>query len=101
MSIDVPIVFSMSRVVVLAFAVGLMRQLWYAGIAGWPEATLAIAVVLALPLLGALERVAPEHVIDLTTALFNRFGVGEGRRITSAYAGDPREPSKLDDHRRD
>jgi hypothetical protein len=98
--IDVPIVFSMSRVVVLAFAVGLMRQLWRAGIAGWPDATLAIAVVLALPLLGALERVAPEHIVDLTRALFERVGVGEARRTSSVYTSD-REPSKLDDHRRD
>lgn len=45
---------------VLAFAVGMVRQLWHAGIAGWPDATLAIAVVLALPTLGALERVTPE-----------------------------------------
>ena len=45
--LDVPVVFSMSRVIVLAFAVGMLRQLWRAGVAGWPEATLAIAIVLA------------------------------------------------------
>ena len=35
-SLDVPIVFSMSRVVVLAFAVAMLRQVWIAGIAGTP-----------------------------------------------------------------
>ena len=98
---DVPLVFSMSRLVVLAFATGVMRQLWYAGIAGWPDATLAIAVVLALPILGALDRVAPERVVDVATALVGRVGTGEARRVANAYAGADREPSKYDDHRAD
>ena len=76
---DVPIVFSMSRVVVLAFAVGMMRQLWGVGIAGWPEATLAISIVLALPILGALERATPEQLVDVTRTLIGRLGVGEAR----------------------
>lgn len=49
-SLDVPMVFSMSRVIVLSFAVAMLRQVWKAGIAGWPDATLAIATVLALPI---------------------------------------------------
>ena len=101
LNMDVPLVFSMSRLVVLAFATGVMRQLWYAGIAGWPDATLAIAVVLALPILGALDRVAPERVVDLATTLLGRVGNGEARRVTNAYAGTDREPSKFDDHRAD
>ena len=98
---DVPLVFSMSRLVVLAFATGVMRQLWYAGIAGWPDATLAIAVVLALPILGALDRVAPERVVDVAMALVGRVGTGDVRRVANAYAGADREPSKYDDHRAD
>jgi len=101
LSMDIPIVFSMSRVIVLAFAVGMLRQIWRAGVAGWPEATLAIAIVLALPILGALERVAPEQVVDLTKTLLERFGVGGTRRLASAYASATREPSKYDDHRID
>lgn len=101
LNMDVPLVFSMSRLVVLAFATGVMRQLWYAGIAGWPDATLAIAVVLALPILGALDRVAPERVVDVAMALIGRVGTGETRRVTNAYAGAEREPSKYDDHRAD
>ena len=101
LNVDVPVVFSMSRLVVLAFATGVMRQLWSAGIAGWPEATLAIAVVLALPILGALDRVPPERIIDVATALIGRVGIGDTRRVTSAYAVAEREPSKFDDHRID
>ena len=59
----------MSRVIVLAFAIGELRQMWRAGIAGWPEATLAIAIVLALPLLGAIERARPADVMELAKTL--------------------------------
>lgn len=90
LSLDAPFVFSMSRVIVLAFAVGMLRQVWRSGIAGWPEATLAIAIVLALPVLGAMERVEPKQVVELAATLVGRFGVGATR-----------EPSKYDDHRND
>ena len=99
-SLDVPIVFSMSRVVVLAFAVAMLRQVWTAGIAGWPDATLAISIVLALPVVGALERCAPEQVVDLTRTLLNRFGVGDARTLGNVYAVTT-QPSKFDDHRED
>jgi hypothetical protein len=91
LAFDAPFVFSMSRVIVLAFAIGELRQMWRAGIAGWPEATLAIAIVLALPLLGALERARPAEVLELAKTLLSRFGVGDVSR----------EPSKFDDHRAD
>jgi hypothetical protein len=97
---DVPVVFSMSRVIVLAFAVGMLRQLWRAGIAGWPEATLAIAIVLALPTLAALERVQPEDAVALMRGVVERFGTGEVRKVASVYRA-AREPSKYDDHRDD
>jgi hypothetical protein len=97
--VEVPLVFSMSRLIVLAFAVGMLRQLWHAGVAGWPEATLAIAIVLALPVLGAVEHVQPEQVTELARALLSRFGVGDARRVGSVYASQ--EPSKFDDHRTD
>ena len=99
LAVEVPVVFSMSRLIVLAFAVGMLHQLWQAGVAGWPDATLAIAIVLALPVLSAMERVAPERVTDLAQALIGRFGVGDPRRGGSAYASQ--EPSKFDDHRVD
>jgi hypothetical protein len=34
-----PVVLSMARVVVLGFAVAVLRQVWRAGIGGWPDAT--------------------------------------------------------------
>jgi hypothetical protein len=99
-ALDVPVVFSMSRLSVLAFAVGMLRQLWRAGIAGWPEATLAIAIVLALPTLTALERARPVDVLALARALVHRFGTGAVRSVGNVYRAS-REPSKYDDHRDD
>jgi hypothetical protein len=100
LGVEAPVVFSMSRVIVLAFAVAMLHQIWHAGIAGWPEATLAIAIVLALPMLAALERVKPSEVVALAKTLVNRFGVGNTREMTSVYA-ESAEPSKYDDHRAD
>jgi len=98
MSLDIPVVFSMSRVIVLAFATAALHQIWHAGIAGWPDATLAIAIVLALPILGALDRLKPSDVAELAKTLVERFGVGGVRRVANTYA---QEPSKFDDHRED
>ena len=92
-ALDVPVVFSMSRLIVLAFAAGMLRQVWSVGIAGWPESTLAIAIVLALPILGALDRATPEQVVEVTKTLVARFGIGD--------PAGAKEPSKYDDHRTD
>ena len=98
LSLDIPVVFSMSRVIVLAFAIALFRQIWKAGVAGWPDATLAIAIVLALPMLGALERVKPADALELAKSMISRFGIGGARPAGSVYS---QQPSKLDDHRGD
>ena len=90
--IDVPFVFSMGRIIILAFGVGMLRYLWLADTIGWPEATLSMAIVLALPVFSALDRVAPERVVGLASSLFSRFGIGNGAE---------RGPSKFDDHRSD
>ena len=94
----VPMVLSMARVIVLLFALAMLREVRRAGVAGWPEATLCIAVVLALPLLNALERVNAKETIAVAKALFRRVGVGGVRRIGSVVG---REPSIYDDHRED
>ena len=86
-------VFSMSRLIVLAFAAAMLRQVWHTGVGGWPDATLSIAIVLALPLLGALDRVSPEQVVALGGALIGRFGIGDVR------LPDFGEPSRFDNHR--
>jgi hypothetical protein len=101
LGVDVPLVFSMSRVIVLGFAVAMLHQIWYAGIAGWPDATLAISIVLALPILAALERVKPSEAVAFAKTLVNRFGLGDVRQMASVYGGETREPSKFDDHRAD
>lgn len=96
-----PVVFSMRRLIVLGFAVAMLRQVWHAGVAGWPDATLAITVVLALPILGALEHVKPEEVVGLAKVLVERFGIGATRPRTTDDGPRTREPSKFDDHRSD
>jgi len=101
LGVDVPLVFSMSRVIVLGFAVAMLHQIWYAGIAGWPDATLAISIVLALPILAALEHVKPSEAVAFAKTLVNRFGVGDVRQMASVFGGETREPSKFDDHRAD
>src|SRR5205823_2916987 len=98
LSVEAPLVFSMSRLILLGFAIAMLRQIWLAGIAGWPDATLSIAVVLALPILGALERVDPAKTLDVARALLARFGAGAARATGSVYGT---EPSKFDDHRKD
>lgn len=98
-SLNVPVVFSMARVIVLAFAISMLHQGWRAGIAGWPEATLSIAIVLAMPILGALERVKPGEAVSLAKAVLARFGQGGTRAGIGELLGT--EPSKLDDHRDD
>ena len=90
------LVFSMSRLVVVAFATAMLRQVWQRGVGGWPDATLSIAIVLALPLLGALDRVSPEQILALGGALIGRFGIGEARLAGWSYNG---EPNRLDNHR--
>ena len=97
-SLDVPMVFSMARLIVLAFAIAMLREVWKAGIAGWPDATLSIAIVLALPILGALERARPAETLALAKALVGRFGEGATRQIVGLFA---LEPNKYDDHRID
>ena len=98
-SLKVPVMFSMARVIVLAFAIAMLHQSWHAGIAGWPEATVSIVVVLAMPILGAMEHVPPAATMSLAKDLVGRLGFGETRqgvvRLRDA------EPSKYDDHRDD
>lgn len=98
-SLKVPVVFSMARVIVLAFAISMVHQDWSAGVAGWPEATLSIAIVLAMPILSALERVSPAEAVALARAMLGRFGLGDTRRGIENAIG--RQPSKHDDHRND
>ena len=96
-----PVVLSMARVIVLAFAVAVIRRLWRVGIAGWPDATLSIAIVLALPIVAALERVRPQDVVGLAKTLVSRFGHGDVGASWSNDAQEFTEPSKFDDHRSD
>ena len=98
LAVDVPLVFSMSRIVVLAFATGMVRQLWKAGIASWPEATVTMTIVLALPMLGALERAKPEQTLDVLKSLVGRFGIGDQRRALSLFTRESQDPSRYDNH---
>jgi hypothetical protein len=110
-----PIVVSMSRLIAMAFAAVMLREFWRSGINGWPDATLGIATVLALPLMSNLERANPDEVLAVTRLLLARFGgvpsgpvIPSGAVVIPSEARDlhvqvPRnpEPSKFDDHRAD
>jgi hypothetical protein len=76
----VPMILSMARLIVLFFAGVMLRQISRHGITGWPDATLCISVVLALPVLGALERVKPEQAVEFGKTVVRRFGVGNASR---------------------
>jgi len=83
------IVFSMARVIVLGFAIAMVRQMWRAGIAAWPEIALAIVIVLALPILSALDRVNAGEVVALAKVLLERVGA-RAPAFGSAYSGTAR-----------
>jgi hypothetical protein len=87
MAMDSTWVLSMSRLIAVAFAIVTLKEFWNVGIDGWPEATLGIAVVLALPIMNAIGRANPDEVVALTRVLIARMGTTE--------------PNKLDDHRND
>ncbi len=96
-SSSAPVILSMSRLIVLAFAVAMVHQLWLAAGLGWPDATLSIAIVLALPMVNALDHARPAQVREVAKALIARFGVGDVARS----GGQSTEPSKYDDHTND
>jgi len=73
----VPVVFSITRIVIGAFALALFRQMWVAGIAGWPEATLCIALVFANHIASALEKLPAREVVEFGKAIIGRFGEGD------------------------
>jgi hypothetical protein len=97
MSVDAPYVFSMSRAIVTAFAYGMYQQMRTAGIAGWPEATLCIALVYAIPVLNALSKVSAQEVVAFGSNLINRFGIGEVRTVGTLLHAEPN--AKHDDER--
>ena len=86
MAMDSPIVVSMSRLIAVGFAAVMLKHFWQSGINGWPDATLGIATVLALPVMNAIQRANPDEVVALTRVLVARMGS---------------EPNKFDDHRTD
>jgi len=54
--------------------------------------------VLALPMLGALERAKPEQTLDVLKSLVGRFGIGEQRRALSLFTREAEEPFRYDNH---
>jgi hypothetical protein len=95
LSVDAPVVISMSRCIVAALAWGMFLEIKKAGIVGWPEATFAIGLVYALPILHALDKSKPEDVLAFGRSMLERFGVGETRKIGSIIPADDPE-TKVD-----
>jgi len=101
LGLNVAFVISATRVTIMLFTAVDLHRLWVIPVIGWPDATLAIAIVLAHPLCNALERMKPDATVDVAKELVGRFGVGEVARIDTVAARRRREPSKYDDHRAD
>lgn len=80
-----PVMMSMTRVTVAAFTIAMLHQIWYAGIVGWPESTFCIALVLALPLMSAFDKLGAGSVVDVFKTLLGRVGIGGTNEIGSAY----------------
>lgn len=72
-----PVVFSMSRITVAVFTYVDAVRIAHAPTIGWPEATLALGNIFALPLLAALGKVSPSEVLAFGEKIVGRFGVGE------------------------
>lgn len=72
-----PLVLSMSRITVAVFTGVVSWRLAHAPTIGWPEATLAISLVFALPVLAALSKVSPSEVVAFGSKIIDRFGVGD------------------------
>jgi hypothetical protein len=94
----VPMVLSMARVIVLLFALRMLEQVKRGGVSGWPEATLCIAIVLALPILNALERVSARETIEVAKSLFGVIGRRNARQVAGGHHAEPRE---VDEQRED
>jgi hypothetical protein len=92
------VVVSMSRSIVLGFAVVFLRDAWNTGIDGWPDASLGIATVLALPLMNSLERIKPDQLFEVACMVVSKSSSRAVRAIGEEYDN---LPSKFDDHRKD
>ncbi len=97
MAVDAPFVFSLSRIIVCIFTYGMYRQMVGAGIAGWPESTLCIALVYAIPILNALGKVEAHEVITFGAAIIQRFGEGAVRTVKNVYNPALEPNAKHDD----
>lgn len=97
LAVDAPFVFSISRIIVTVFSYGMYRQMRTAGIAGWPEATLCIALVYAIPILDALSKVSVAEVVEFGRAIVARFGIGAVRVVDALISREPN--ARTDDER--
>ena len=97
-ALDLPVVLSMKRLIVLIFAVVVARQVAQAGVTDWPLATLAITTICALPLLAALEKADPADVLALVRTMLAKVTQQAGSVLKAL---DAIRPSKYDDHRND
>lgn len=101
LAVRAPVVFSMTRIVIFAFSVAMYAQIRGAGIAGWPEATLCIALVFSNHIAAALEKLPSRDVIAFGREIISRFGVGGVRSVGSVYPPLETTPERLPDDTRD
>jgi hypothetical protein len=98
LAVCAPVVLSMARVVVLAFAAAMVHQVWQARVGGWPESTLATPIVLALLIVNALDPVSPSDIVAVAQVVIERFGEGAVRVTGGIHPAPSVHPSTYDDH---
>lgn len=91
-----PIMLSGSRITVAVFTYVIARRLLETKVAiGWPESTMVLGLIFALPLLAALEKMSPADVVAFGTKIVERFGIGDVAQaafVPHQWAvGDPEE----------
>lgn len=80
-----PVVFSITRIVICAFAIGMFRQMLHAGVVSWPEVTLCVALIFSNHIAAALEKLPAADVVAFGRAIVDHLGVGDARTIGSLY----------------
>lgn len=97
-----PVVLSAERIICMGAAILLGRVVWRVPelLNGWPAATFAVFVVLALPISRALSRAPAMAGLEFAKVLVGRLGRGRGAQLlrgTSASAQTPVLPEYEND----
>lgn len=76
-AVAAPVALSAKRLVAIGLAVvwSIVALSW--GIDGWPMAVVGVALVFALPVMAALDRLPPDASVQLAEKIIDRLGGGD------------------------